>query len=219
MKILDIPRSGSLGGVTSSRNRFGQYQRTRAIPVNPNTAAQQTARNRFKAESQAWRGLTDAQRTGWREYASANPVSDSLGQSNYLTGAQMFCGVNSRMLAAGYAAGVTEPPASAPEAAPVITITTAIAAGLAIAATPNPVTAANKLVWECSPQLSAGRTYNKRFMIVKLQAAAAVPALAKADVEPFVGALVAGNKLFVRCRLIAADGATSSWGSEEVTLT
>src|SRR5206468_836067 len=98
MKILDVPQSGSQAGTTSSRNRYGQYRRSRATPVNVNSTAQQAARNRLSAESEAWRGLTDIQREAWNSFADEHPQTDSLGQVVTLTGHQMFVGVNSALL-------------------------------------------------------------------------------------------------------------------------
>ena len=101
MKILDVPRSGSYQGVTSSRNRFGQYVRTRATPVNPNSAAQASARSRLSQNSIAWRALTDAQRAGWESLGSQMNRTDSLGQGYTLNGFAAYCSVNNYKLAAG----------------------------------------------------------------------------------------------------------------------
>lgn len=95
MKILDVPQSGSLAGQTSSRNRFGQYRRTRAKPVNPASAAQVEARTRLSAFATAWRGLTQAQRDAWNSYAAETSVVDRLGQTIFLTGLQWYVRVNS----------------------------------------------------------------------------------------------------------------------------
>src|SRR5438876_229394 len=65
MKFLGEPRSGSLAGQTSSRNRFGQYVRSRATPVNPNSVAQAAVRARQSNNAAAWRTITDTQRAGW----------------------------------------------------------------------------------------------------------------------------------------------------------
>ena len=90
MKILDVPQSGSVGGVTSSRNRFGQYRRTRATPVNRSTEAQQNARTRLTAASRAWRGLSSLLRNAWDSFGATIIKSDSLGQSYTLTGLQAY---------------------------------------------------------------------------------------------------------------------------------
>ena len=65
MKFLGDPRSGSYQGITSSRNRFGQYVRTRAMPVQPRTTFQLNQRARLSTNAAAWRALSDAQRAGW----------------------------------------------------------------------------------------------------------------------------------------------------------
>lgn len=93
MKYLPMvagTNSGSLGGTTYSHNRYGQYVRRKAIPVNPNTARQAVNRSRFSAAVIAWFALTAAQRTAWDTYAANVPVTDSLGQSINLTGQAMY---------------------------------------------------------------------------------------------------------------------------------
>src|SRR4051812_21389133 len=65
VKYLGDPSSGSQAGTTASRNRFGQYYRTRATPVNVNSTQQGVVRSRMAANSSAWRALTGAQRAGW----------------------------------------------------------------------------------------------------------------------------------------------------------
>lgn len=84
--------SGSVGGVTASHNRAGQYLRNRTKPVNPNTVPQQNARNRFAAASVAWSALTQAQRNAWEAYANQTPVLNKLGESITLSGNSMFTG-------------------------------------------------------------------------------------------------------------------------------
>lgn len=82
--------SGSIGGTTFSHNRFGMYTRARRVPVNPNTTAQQLARNSLATASAAWRALTAPQRAAWEAYAAATPVTNSLGQTVFLSGAQQY---------------------------------------------------------------------------------------------------------------------------------
>lgn len=92
---LGFNMSGSQNGVTASHNRYGPYLRTRAIPTNPNTSSQQTARANLTNASIAWRSLTDAQRETWSNAASGTPFVDSLGQTYYLTGHQFYCRLDS----------------------------------------------------------------------------------------------------------------------------
>lgn len=74
--------SGSVGGMTYSRNKGGMYIRARAIPTNPNTALQQAVRNAVTQLSNFWVDtLTAAQRTSWELYADNVPVINRLGDS------------------------------------------------------------------------------------------------------------------------------------------
>ena len=92
MLILDVPQSGSVAGVTSSRNRFGQYRRTRATPVQPRSPKQTDNRSLLTAGSSAWRTLSDVSRTAWNDYAAQILRSGRLGSSYNPTGAGLFSG-------------------------------------------------------------------------------------------------------------------------------
>lgn len=83
--------SGSVGGLTYSRNRGGMYTRSRTIPVNPNTERQGEARANMAQAVNAWSNiLSDANRQAWVTYANGTPVVDRLGDQLILSGQQMF---------------------------------------------------------------------------------------------------------------------------------
>src|SRR5262245_36608206 len=92
MLILDVPQSGSVAGFTSSKNRFGQYRRTRAIPLQPRTPKQTRNRCLCSSGSSQWRSLSDAQRTAWNDYAQQILRSNGVGSSYTPTGASLFVG-------------------------------------------------------------------------------------------------------------------------------
>lgn len=110
MKFLDVPQSGSFANITRSRNAFGQYQRTRATPVNPNTPRQAAVRARLGTLATEWRGLTAAQRTAWAAQAETETEVDSLGQTYSPTGFGWFSRINLRRLGIGETL-LTDPPA------------------------------------------------------------------------------------------------------------
>lgn len=89
-----VEASGSIDGVTYSRNTFGAYARARAVPVNPNTPAQTAARTLLTSLSQQWRTLTSTQRNGWNTVAQSVVRTNSLGESYNPTGQQLFVGTN-----------------------------------------------------------------------------------------------------------------------------
>src|SRR3990172_7670510 len=101
--------SGSIGGVVFSRNRFGPYIRRRATPVTSTSVYALNAKNLFSTASAAWRALTSPQRLAWETWGQTNPVTDSLGQKQVLTGQQAYVQINGRLLTDG-AAQVSVPP-------------------------------------------------------------------------------------------------------------
>lgn len=93
--------SGSLGGMTAAHGRGGYYLRNRVVPVNPNSAAQQEARNAFTYLTSAWRDLTAGERQAWEVAAANSPTTDRLGESLVLTGSQAYVACNQPRLRAG----------------------------------------------------------------------------------------------------------------------
>lgn len=95
-------RSGSAGGITYSRNRFGAYMRNRAVPVNPNTDRQVVVRNFVRSLSIAWENtLSQADRDKWETYATNIVWQNKLGQSVLLTGLNHYIRSNVPRLQAG----------------------------------------------------------------------------------------------------------------------
>ena len=197
MKILDVPQSGSVAGVTSSRNRFGQYRRSRAMPINPNSDYQGAVRNRLAANSAAWRDLTDNQRAGWESLGAQMVRSDSLGQQYTLTGFQAYCSVNNNKAAAGDAIVSDAPALAAPVGLLTATITLTNAA-FSVAYTATPLSAGNRLFIFASPQRNAGRSYEGDYRLIAVTAAAAAsPHNLLTAYTARCGAPVTGNKVFL----------------------
>jgi len=94
--------SGSIGGITYSRNAGGMYTRGRAIPTNPNTAAQQAVKGYMSLLSQAWSNvLTSLQRGAWEAYAANVPLRNSLGDERPVSGLNQYIRSNVPRLTAG----------------------------------------------------------------------------------------------------------------------
>lgn len=214
MKILDVPQSGSVAGDTSSRNRFGQYRRTRAVPVNPNTARQVLARGRLATASAAWRSLSNAQRTAWNEYAATQPQTDSLGQTVYLTGAQQYV----RHFTAWTNAGLTPaavPPSGATPAVPVISSVVAVVADNLTVTVAAAATALVPIVLELSPQVSPGVSYQGDFRwVANFATGTALSAMTAYEAK--FGPMVEGQKIFVRARAVSLAGGISAGAESSV---
>ncbi len=108
--------SGSIGGTVFSHNKGGPYMRRRAIPVNPNTIAQQNARARLATLSQNFRDLSLTDQQAWREWAIQNPITNALGHSITKSGAQSYTGLNARILLDGGTIITVPPIIAAPDA-------------------------------------------------------------------------------------------------------
>jgi hypothetical protein len=196
MKVLTTPQSGSVAGQTASRNRFGQYFRSRAIPVNPSSAAQGLVRARMTTNSAAWRILTGAQRAGWGDLGLSMVRSDSLGQSYTLQGNQAYASVNNNRLLTGLAVVADAPGIVTPVNIVTATITLT-SASMSIAYTATPLAATTYLAIFASPQRSAGRNFEGDFRFIMVSAAAAVsPVNALAAYTAKFGAPVTGNRIF-----------------------
>ena len=196
MKTLVPPQSGSMQGVTASRNRFGQYLRSRAIPVNPSSTAQGLVRTRLSPNSESWRALTAVQRAGWAGLGASMVRSDSLGQSYTLQGNQAYCSVNNNRMLCGLAA-VSDAPALTSVVNIVTATITLSAAALSIAYTATPLGAATYLAVFASPQRSAGRNFEADFRFINISAAAgASPLVALTPYSAKFGAPVTGNRIF-----------------------
>lgn len=93
--------SGSLGGMTMSKNKQGYYLRARTVPSNPNTLGQQAIRAAFSAISPAWAALSQARQAAWNLYAKNTTVVLNNGQAKVLSGFNWFLGANQLRLQAG----------------------------------------------------------------------------------------------------------------------
>lgn len=197
-KIIDIPKSGSIGNQTNSRNRSGQYLRQRAIPTQPRTVAQIAARSRLTSMSAAWRGLTDPQRAAWNAFAQSFTITNSLGVTINLTGAQCFIKVNTVNLLLGTATSNT-PPALPSFVAVTVTGLTATAGTQLLEAAGTSPASGTSFMFFCSPQVSAGVTFqgNFRYLANFTTATAGFFVLTTVYTAKF-GALIAGKKIFVK---------------------
>jgi hypothetical protein len=197
MKFLGDPASGSLAGTTSSRNRYGQYKRTRAAPVQPRTPAQLNQRARQTTVAAAWRGATDAQRAGWLSLGSNISRTDGLGQVYTLNGFGAFVSVNTNKLDAGDAL-VLDAPAIVTPADLISATVTLTAASFSIAYTATPLAAGARLYIFASPQKSAGVKFNGDYRLLAITAAAAAsPFVALALYTAKFGVPVVGNRIFM----------------------
>jgi hypothetical protein len=204
MKFLGDPRSGSYQGITSSRNRFGQYVRTRATPVNPASTFQGGVRSRLAANAAAWRTLTDVQRAGWSSLALLMFRTDSLGQGYTPTGFGAFVSVNNNLLASGASRIDDAPALVTPDAPETITLTAAAGTpAFSVAYTPTPLPADTHAFIFASPPRSLGRNFEHDLRLIQVTAAAAAsPANILTAYTARFGSMIEATKIFVSVTLM-----------------
>ena len=100
---------GKIGGHVASKNRAGSYLRTKVTPVNRSTSFQQNVRNLFGSLSQAWRGLTQAQRDAWNAAVSAYAKTNIFGDLHNPTGLALFQMLNNNLSIIGEATLLVPP--------------------------------------------------------------------------------------------------------------
>jgi hypothetical protein len=197
MKFLGNTSSGSQGGETYSHNRFGQYVRRRAVPVQPRTAAQLAVRSRMANNAAGWRLLTDAQRAAWESLGTQITRTDAVGKTYTFNGFMTYCSVNNNREAAGDAT-VSAPPALVTPPTIATATLTLTSASFSLAYTATPLATGVRLFVFASPQQSAGRSFNGNYRLIAVTAAAAAsPAVVLTAYSAVFGAPVTGMRIFL----------------------
>jgi hypothetical protein len=204
--------SGSVGGVTAARNRNGNYFRARTKPVNPNSTSQVFARSIIGTLSQAWRtDLTAAKRIAWNSYANAVAMKNKLGEVTYLSGFNHFVRSNAVLLQSGKGLISAGPTVMAlPEKDP----TLAVAGSVATQKLTLTVDAGQPWALEANAflQVEQGSPQNetRNFFAGPWKYCGEIPQAAPLVLTlDAVYTLVLGQKTWIACRIVRADGRVS----------
>lgn len=212
--VADI--RGSVGGTVYSRNRYGAYSRNRTIPVNPASEAQTKIRSIMGQIRNAWfNTLSQANRDAWDAYASAVTMTNRVGESVKLTGWNHFARSAAALLYNDEAivkAGPVE--LALPEVDSTITGTVSAGAGTVSLAFDNTQAWAKEAGGHLLVYASRGCNSTVNFfkgpyrVAGKVNGASPVPPTSPAVINlPFD--VLAGQKVFLQCRIVRADGRLS----------
>ncbi|MCS1410981.1 MAG: hypothetical protein M2R45_04176 [Verrucomicrobia subdivision 3 bacterium] len=201
-KFLGIPNSGAQGGQVFSRNRFGQYTRTRAVPVNPNTPKQREARASLACCAAAWRELTARQKLAWKEFGQTQKRRGRLGQEYTMTGNMAFVSVNAAL------AKIGQEPLTLPPALPSfttglkVTVSDTLTTSVTLTVETDTVMKTGEiLILETSHECSAGCSFADHFYYVAhydtfTEIKTAIPIAD--DLLATLGTLLSDYQLFLR---------------------
>ena len=196
-----------LNGSVFARNRGGAYLRNKVTPVNPQTIAQVQARSLLTSYSQSWRSLTQNQRDAWRSVVDQWSRTDVFGDVVNPSGSSLYIRLNINISLAGGAAISTPPTPTGAAALSDLSVAADESSNtVAVTFDPAAVPAGHALYIEATPNLSPGiSNANSRFRYVATGAAAATSPIAiGTEYLAKFGALVEGQKLFIRAKFINA---------------
>jgi hypothetical protein len=215
-----VAGSGKIGGHVASHNRAGAYFRTKVTPVNAQTTAQLAVRNRLGTRSQAWRGLTDAQRSAWNAAVSAFAKTDIFGDLKNPTGFNLYQALNNNLVTVGAAAIAVPPIPAAVSTVTITSITPAAGTGAVPMVLSGAVPASTAMkVFATAPQ-SPGVSFVKSEyrLITTLPAATATPvALGTAYTTKF-GSFTVGQKIFFKLVFVSTTTGQQSLPVQVVTI-
>lgn len=98
---LVVDGRGKLGGHVASKNKSGNYLRTKVTPTNPQTASQTRVRQIFASISSSWSGLSDVQRTSFNSKVESFSKTDIFGDLKSPTGKSLFQKLNQNLILFG----------------------------------------------------------------------------------------------------------------------
>lgn len=207
---LVVDGRGKLGGHVAAQNRGGSYLRTKVTPSNPQTTYQTTIRNLFGSISAGWSGLTASAILAWNSAVEEWKSTNIFGDLKQPSGKALYQRLNLQAQIVGYSA-VALPPAKV--VLPDSNVTLVVMAITAAAITATGLYSGTGFTVEtfASGTVTPGTTFVKNLMrrIGDSAGAAYVPATAYTQYVAKFGAPVAGDKVYIGYKIVAANGQAS----------
>lgn len=201
-----------LGDVVYSRNHYGVFSRAWVIPANPNTTYQQSVRTNFGTLANTWKGLTDLERNQWISAAYDYARTNNLAEHEISTGFNFYMFINNNLTNAGMLPTSIPIPKSLPIAIPPLSMT-ANAALNQIILTINPVLPATSdhIIYRSTAPLSPGimRAFAQYRQIIALPNPGGSGGNIYLPWHTKYGALVSGQKIFMKVFTVSTSGYTS----------
>jgi len=159
--MIVVAGRGKIGGHVASANRSGAYFRTKVTPVNPQTPSQNEVRSRLGGLSQAWRGLTNAQRESWNGAVSSYAKTDIFGDIRNPSGINLYQKLNNNLLTIGQSAIVLAPVAQAVFTSPIVTVELVGSTSTLSIDVADNIPANTNIKLSATPPVSQGRSFVK----------------------------------------------------------
>ena len=98
---LVVDGSGKLGGHVASKNKGGNYLRTKVTPANPQTAEQSNVRSIFATISSGWSSLTESNRLSFADKVGEYSQTNIFGDLKSPTAKALYQRLNQNLLLVG----------------------------------------------------------------------------------------------------------------------
>ncbi|MCK5603121.1 hypothetical protein KAR91_14655 [Candidatus Pacearchaeota archaeon] len=201
--------SGKIAATIFTRNKGGNIIRNRRTPINRRSVAQSTRRQALGNLASSWRGITQSQRNGWNGATGNFPYQNTLGETKFLSGEQLYVQFNANLLLIGSAV-IEDVPAPFGFATFVISCTAADAIpALSLVFSPSPLTADNNLAVFATPNLSPGiasPNASKFRFLENIAPSDTTPTDLLATFQALFGDPVEAQKIFIEIRPISVGG-------------
>ena len=209
---------GSIGGQTHSRNRYGAYVRARTKPINPNTDRQSVARAVMAEVAASYLdSASSAQRLEWSVFASNMPEKNKLGQTINFSGYNQYVKSNCAAQNAGLPRILDGPVNfTKPGQDPAFDVTSSEGSQeISVVFDENRDWAgednAGMIVQVGIPQNPSISFFNGPWQSVALIAGNTAVPITTPQVVTSPYPIVALQKVWVRAKIIRADGRISDW--------
>lgn len=207
--------SGSIGGLTASHNKGGNYFRARTTPTDPGSPFQTTNRVNMGILVNLWEDtLTQAERDDWAVYATNTPLLDQFGEPRTVTALNMYCRVNIPNLQVGLPRRDIAPSAFNTGAFTPAVFAASEAGGLSIAFTDTDDWANEDdsalLVYAGRPQNVGINFFKGPYRFAgKADGDAITPPTSPLAIAAPPFPFIEGQKIFAQIRVVRADGRLS----------
>lgn len=195
-----VDGSGKIGGQVASKNKSGNYLRTKVTPINRKTDAQMAVRSQLSYLSKAWAGLSEANRGSFNGAVGAYQKTNIFGDLKSPSGFNLFVKLNSVALAVGTALLTTCPAPASTGSVGAFTIVADNSSNTLVATLPDLDLETGDLKIEATPAYSAGKSFiESEYRTIGYAAAAASPlSLTALYIAKFGGIGAVGQKISVR---------------------
>lgn len=222
---LVVDGRGKLGGHVASKNKGGNYLRTKVTPNNPQTIAQNNVRAIFGSLSSQWSALTESQRESFNSLVDSYAKTNIFGDLKSLTGKALFQKLNQTLVLAGESVLTTcLPPLEIPQtqldsSGNVFDIGVGSEFALGLVQTTNAV----KAILYSSGVVSAGTSFvsNKMKLVGRKDFVSGSTSWDNIDRDytPIFGTPSVGDKIFFGVRFYNANGQLSPMQTTSLIVT